>query len=104
MLPTRYLLLAWFFACWSLDVLADDSADGAQEYADFADCRLLSGESIAPCRIGYRTFGKLNTDKTNAVLVPTWFTGTSADHDFLVSEGIINSERYFVILVDALGN
>lgn len=65
---------------------------------------MLSGESIAPCRIGYRTFGTLNADKTNAVLIPTWYTGTSADHAYLVSPERIDPGRYFVIIVDALAN
>ena len=101
---TRYLLMGVCFAVWSLDGLADDAPDDGQKYAEFSECRLLNGESIAPCRIGYRTYGALNADKTNAVLVPTWHTGTSADHAFLISPELIDPNRYFVIVVDALGN
>ncbi len=101
---TRYLLIAVCFAVWSLDGLADDAPDDGQEYAVFSECRLLSGESIVPCRIGYRTYGTLNADKTNAILIPTWYTGTSAEHAFLVSPELIDPDRYFVIIVDALGN
>ena len=101
---TRILLLVVGFFAWGLDGLAEDDPDKGQKYAVFSECRLLSGESIAPCRIGYRTFGTLNADKTNAVLVPTWYTGTSADHAYLVSPELIDPDRYFVIIVDALAN
>ena len=104
MVKARYLLIVSCFSFWSLAGLADEPPDDRQEHAEFTECRLLSGESIAPCRIGYRTYGKLNADKTNAVLVPTWFTGSSAEHEFLITQGIIDSDRYFVIIVDALGN
>lgn len=101
---TRILLMVVCFFVWSLDGLAEDDLDIGQEYAEFSECRLLSGESIAPCRIGYRTFGTLNTDKTNAILIPTWYTGTSAGHAYLVSPELIDPDRYYVIIVDALAN
>lgn len=57
---------------------------------------------LAPCRIGYRTFGTLRGD--NAVLVPTWFTGTSKDLAALIPGRFVDPQRYFVVLVDALAN
>ena len=104
MLNSRMLLMVVCFFVWSLDGLAESDLDIGQEYAEFSECRLLSGESIAPCRIGYRTFGTLNTDKTNAILIPTWYTGTSAEHEYLASPEIVDPDRYYVIIVDALAN
>jgi homoserine O-acetyltransferase len=101
---TRMLIIAVSCIVWSLDGLADDANESRQEYAEFSECRLLSGESISPCRIGYRTYGTLDADRTNAILVPTWYTGTSADHAYLVSPELIDPDRYFVIIVDALAN
>lgn len=75
-----------------------------QQFATFSECRLISGQVIAPCRIGYRTYGTLNDDKSNALLVPTWFTGTSAEHAFLASPNLLSPENYFIVIVDALGN
>ena len=51
-------------------------AEGDQQYADLGDFSLESGKVIPNLRIGYRTFGELNAEKSNAVLFPTWFTGT----------------------------
>jgi homoserine O-acetyltransferase len=83
-------------------------AQGAFRLADLGDLSLENGQTIQDCRIGYRTFGKLNKDRTNAILFPTWFTGTSLG---LASAGMIGRSdkaldtlKYFVIAVDALGN
>lgn len=76
------------------------------QFATLGDFRLESGETIENCRIGYRTFGKLNQARSNAVLFPTWFTGTTeALRDQHIGPGrLADSSRYFVIAVDALGN
>jgi homoserine O-acetyltransferase len=84
--------------------LASTPPEAPQQFANFDECRLISGQVIAPCRIGYRTFGALNDDKSNAVLVPTWYAGTSADHVYLVSPQLLNPDKYFIVIVDALAN
>jgi homoserine O-acetyltransferase len=38
------------------------------QFADLGDFRLENGASIRNCRVGYRTFGKLNAGKSNAVV------------------------------------
>jgi homoserine O-acetyltransferase len=76
-----------------------------QQFASLGDFRLESGEIIRDCRIGYRTFGKLDAAKSNAVLFPTWFTGTTKDLIEQVGPGkLVDSTIYYVIAVDALGN
>jgi len=84
--------------------LAGTLPEAPQQFATFSECRLTSGQVIAPCSIGYRTYGTLNDDKSNALLVPTWFTGTSAEHAYLVSPDLLNPEKYFIVIVDALAN
>ncbi|NOR86858.1 MAG: alpha/beta fold hydrolase, partial [Bacteroidales bacterium] len=62
-------------------------------------------EEIKNCKIGYRTVGKLNADKSNAILWPTWFGGTSeeiAKPSFIAS--FIDTTQYYIIAVDALTN
>ena len=77
----------------------------ALQTADLGRCRLESGAVIQDCRIGYRTAGTLNATRSNAVLVPTWFSGTSgALVGQLGPEGLVDTTRYFAVLVDALGN
>jgi homoserine O-acetyltransferase len=80
-------------------------ADGAQQIANLGTCKLDSGKQIESCQLGYRTFGKLNADASNAVLFPTWFSGTTADIVSLVGTGKdVDPSKYFVLAVDALGD
>jgi len=75
------------------------------QFADLGDFRLESGASIDNCRVGYRTFGSLNAGKSNAIVFPTWFGGTTKDLVELIGSGkLIDSSKYFVIAVDALGD
>jgi homoserine O-acetyltransferase len=79
--------------------------DGRQQFAALGNCKLDSGQEIISCRLGYRTWGKLNAERTNAVLIPTWFTGTSAQWAGNVGAGkMVDPAKYFVIVVDALGD
>ena len=66
-------------------------------------CRLASGATIPDCRAAYRTFGRLNAERTNAVLVPTFFAGRSEDHAFMLGS-YVDTTRYHVIVADALAD
>lgn len=80
------------------------AGDGAQQIAELGTCTLESGQTIASCRIGYRTFGKLNARKSNVVLFPTWFTGTTERLVQKVPDELVDTKRFFLVLVDALGD
>ena len=80
-------------------------ADGDLRFAKLGDFELVSGRVIENCLVGYRTFGALNADRSNAVLFPTWFSGQTQDlKAFISPEGMVDSSQFFVIAVDALGN
>ena len=79
--------------------------DGKQQYAGLGTCYLVSGKQITGCFIGYRTWGKLNAQRSNAILFPTWFSGRSSNIAPSVgAEGLVDSSKYFLIVVDALGD
>jgi homoserine O-acetyltransferase/O-succinyltransferase len=81
------------------------AADGTQQIADLGTCHLVSGAEIQHCRIGYRTWGTLNASRSNAILFPTWFSGTSAAlTDSVGADRLVDPSKYFVIAVDALTN
>ncbi len=81
------------------------AAEGDQQFATLGDFTLASGEAIRDCKIGYRTLGKLNEAKSNAILWPTWFGGRTQDLlPFIAAGKVIDPARFFVVLVDALGN
>ena len=37
---------------------------------------LQKGGFLPTARLSYKTLGELNADRSNAVLVPSWYTGT----------------------------
>jgi homoserine O-acetyltransferase len=75
------------------------------KFGDLGDFKLENGAVFRGCRIAYHTAGKLNDDKSNVVLWPTWFTGSSKQLISLAgSDGYVDPSRFFVIFVDALGN
>jgi homoserine O-acetyltransferase len=80
-------------------------AQSELKIAELGDFKLESGEYIFECKLGYRTFGKLNADKSNAVLFPTWFSGTSEQlAGNFGKDKMVDDAKFFVIAVDALGN
>jgi homoserine O-acetyltransferase len=91
--------------CFSIQLLSPAVAAQAQQFATLGDFKLKSGQVIRDCRIGYRTFGKLNQQKSNAIIFPTWASGTTEQLKSNIGPGrLVDSEKYFVIAIDALGN
>ena len=77
-----------------------------QQFARLGDVTLESGEVLRDCRIGYRTAGTLNADRSNVVLFPTWASGTSEQ---IVSSNLgpgrlVDTTTHYAIVVDALAN
>src|SRR5262245_47948183 len=76
-----------------------------QQFAQLGDFKLESGDTIRNCRLGYRTFGILNSDRSNVVVVPTWASGTSEQLKGGIGPGkMIDSDKYYVIAIDSLAN
>lgn len=97
----RSVSIVILLCCLSVGPLA------AQELklASLGDFHLENGQSIQDLKVGYHTLGKLNPQRSNAVLFPTWFTGTTEQLVGFVGPGkMVDSSKYFVILVDALGD
>jgi homoserine O-acetyltransferase len=105
------MLATWcLVACYAAALATPaHAADGEQRFAELGRCRLESGQVIEDCRIGYRIFGRLNAAQDNAVLMPTWLYGRSADLVTLFGDGsspqqLVDTGRFFGIAIDALGN
>ena len=98
---TRIILFA-LFVCF---VLLTTVSAQEQQFAELGDFKLESGETVRDCRVGYRTSGKLDNNKSNAILVPTWAGGTSEQLVVNVGPGkLLDSERFYVVAIDAFGN
>src|SRR5678815_1301047 len=76
-----------------------------QQFAQLGDLKLENGDVIRDCRIGYRTFGQLNGDKSNIIVFPTWAGGTTQQLESSIGPGkLVDSTTYFVVAIDALSN
>ena len=73
--------------------------------ASLGTCRLSDGGTIPSCQLAYRPFGALNAARSNTILIPTWLLGRSDDWvPFIGADGFVDTTRYHVIVVDALGD
>jgi homoserine O-acetyltransferase len=73
--------------------------------APLGTCQLASGAVIPDCRIAYRTFGRLNAARSNAILIPTWLLGRSEQWiDLLGADKFVDTTRFYAIIVDAFAN
>jgi homoserine O-acetyltransferase/O-succinyltransferase len=88
-----------------VSTLAAQAPPPPPKIAQLGTCEFAGGATLRDCRIAYRTFGKLNAARTNGVLVPTWLLGRSEDWiQLLGPEGLVDTTRFYAILVDAFGN
>src|SRR6201991_841955 len=73
-------------------------------YAE-GDLPLESGQTIKDFSISYETYGTLNADKSNAILMVTAISGNHHRLDYLIGPGkALDTNRYFIITTDAIGN
>jgi homoserine O-acetyltransferase len=85
--------------------LAAQAPPAPPKIASLGECRLASGAVITDCRIAWREFGPLNGDRSNVALIPTWLLGRSDDWvGLLGAPALIDTTRFHVIIVDALGD
>lgn len=96
---------AWFAAVILVTFACAHASAQQMQSASIGDLKLRNGQVIRNCTIAYRTFGTLNAEKSNAVLFPTWFGGTSKDLAGLIGPGkLVDPAKFYVIATDAIGN
>jgi len=104
---SKRILPAFLAAAISLSIHTPaHAAEGEQQFANLGECKLESGEVIKDCRIGYRTRGTLNADKSNAVVVllPMWDTSDSSNLVLFNEARWVDPQDHFVIIIDTLAN
>lgn len=79
---------------------------GPFELISIGSLQLEDGSSIPECQIAVAVHGVLNSDKSNAILVPTWYSGTSKDiEQIYIGEGrALDPSKYCIIVVNQIGN
>src|SRR5262245_26933248 len=63
------------------------------------DVVLQSGLTYRGARLAYKTYGKLDADKSNVIVYPTSYGAQHPDLEWLIGpDKILDSSRYFIII------
>jgi homoserine O-acetyltransferase/O-succinyltransferase len=69
------------------------------------DVRVQSGVVLKNAQLAYATYGTLNPTGDNAILLPTFYTGTHLRNEILFGAGrAIDPARHFVVSINLFGN
>ena len=75
------------------------------EIYDLGDFRFQRGATVRSCKLAYKVFGKLNVDKNNVIVYPTWYSGQHYDNEWLIGSGMaLDPDKYFIIIPNMFGN
>ncbi len=79
---------------------------GPYEVAEIGDLILEEGMTLRGCKLAYATFGRLSPARDNAILVTTWFSGTSKiiEQAYIGPGRALDPEKYFIVVVNQIGN
>ncbi len=70
-------------------------------YLELGNFPLELGGTLPGARVLYVTHGTLNADRSNAVLVPSWYGGNHHGYDFLIGpDRALDPADYFVIVTE----
>ena len=78
-----------------------------KKYQEFnlGNVKLLSGKILKSAKLVYKTYGKLNKDQSNVIVLPTFYTGTHIRNEgFIGKNRAINPNKYFIISINMFGN
>jgi homoserine O-acetyltransferase len=66
---------------------------------------LQSGEVLSDAQLAYKTYGRLNAERNNVVVLPTFYTGSHLRNEGFFGPGrAIDPARHFVVSVNLFGN
>jgi homoserine O-acetyltransferase len=79
---------------------------GPFEIGKIGDFALEDGGTIPDCKLAYVTFGKLNAAKDNAILVTTWYSGTSKimEQVYIGKGRALDPDKYFIVVINQIGD
>jgi len=79
---------------------------GPYELIGIGNLELEEGGNIPNCQLAVATHGTLNAAKDNAILVPTWYSGTSKimEQVYIGNGRALDPAKYFIIVVNQIGN
>jgi homoserine O-acetyltransferase/O-succinyltransferase len=80
-------------------------AGGQHQVFDLGDFAIESGATLPDAKLSFVTHGALNADKSNAVLLSSFYAGDHHGYDFLIGPGkALDPAKYFIVVIDMFGN
>jgi homoserine O-acetyltransferase len=79
---------------------------GPYELYDIGHLELEDGGTIRNCTLAYTTSGALNAARDNAIVIPTWYSGTSKiiEQVYIGDKHALDPNKYFIIVINQIGN
>ncbi|MFB9378085.1 alpha/beta fold hydrolase [Kineococcus gynurae] len=79
---------------------------GAYDLHSLGRFELEEGGVIEDLQLAVATYGELSPAKDNAILVPTWFSGTHQTWEqvYIGPGRALDPDRYFIVVVNQIGN
>ncbi len=79
---------------------------GPYEMVGIGPLELENGGTIENCELAVATRGQLNEARDNAILIPTWFTGTHQAwiDTYIGPDHALDPAKYFIVIVNQIGN
>ncbi len=72
---------------------------------ELGDITLQSGATLPDAMLAYKTWGSLNARGDNAIVMPTFYTGTHVRNEgYLRAIPALDPERYFIVSINMFGN
>ena len=72
---------------------------------DLGNIKLLSGKILKSAKLAYRTYGVLNKNSDNVIVLPTFYTGTHKRNEgFFGSGRAIDPNKHFIVSINMFGN
>ncbi|MFX8554421.1 hypothetical protein ABTM01_20030, partial [Acinetobacter baumannii] len=77
---------------------------GPYELIDIGNLDLEEGGSLPGVQLAVATHGTLNAAKDNAILIPTWYSGTSKimEQVYIGNGRALDPAKYFIIVVNQI--
>lgn len=90
----------------SADHYYNQETHGPFERHELGDFQLEDGGTLHGAHLAYTTHGKLNPAKDNAILIPTWYSGTTKiwEQVYIGKGRALDPEKYFIIGINQFGN
>ena len=82
-----------------------EKVHGKHEYFDLGNFSLINGATLRGAKLAYKTYGRLNASKSNAILFPHMYSGSPLHMETFVGKGLaLDPQKHFIILPGQFGN